>query len=63
MKIEGRQRSAAYVAAVTQVWRQALDACAQDAAAFAILPRWTEELRKLSEGSQCTLGAYDRPWK
>jgi O2-independent ubiquinone biosynthesis protein UbiU len=45
------------------VWRQALDACAQDRAAFGIQPRWTEALRKLSEGSQCTLGAYHRPWK
>ncbi|MBI3042570.1 MAG: U32 family peptidase [Betaproteobacteria bacterium] len=61
VKIEGRQRSPAYVAAVTRVWRQALDACAQGTAAPQ--PRWSEELRRMSEGQSHTLGAYHRPWK
>lgn len=63
VKIEGRQRSPAYVAAVTRVWRQALDACERSAGAYQVAPRWSEELRLLSEGRQCTLGAYHRPWK
>jgi len=63
IKIEGRQRSPAYVAAVTQVWRRALDACAKHGGAFAPNPVWTNQLRSLSEGQQQTLGAYHRPWK
>ena len=31
IKIEGRQRSPAYVAQVTKVWREAIDACKQNA--------------------------------
>lgn len=63
IKIEGRQRSPAYVAAVTQVWRRALDACAKHGGAFAPNPVWMNQLRSLSEGQQQTLGAYHRPWK
>ncbi|MBI3937987.1 MAG: U32 family peptidase [Betaproteobacteria bacterium] len=63
IKIEGRQRSPAYVAAVTRVWRQALDHCLRDAAHYAVQPAWAGELRKMSEGQQHTLGAYHRPWK
>jgi len=63
IKIEGRQRSSAYVAQVTRIWREAIDRCSRDPATFAIRPAWTEELRKVSEGQQQTLGAYYRPWK
>jgi len=63
VKIEGRQRSPAYVAAVTRVWRQALDACRADPARYTVRPAWSEALRKMSEGQQQTLGAYHRPWK
>jgi putative protease len=63
IKIEGRQRSPAYVAAVTRVWREAIDACARDPAEFRVGSRWAAELGRLSEGQQCTLGAYDRPWR
>ena len=63
IKIEGRQRSPAYVAQVTKVWRQAIDHCLRDAEAFAVKPAWTAELGKVSEGQQQTLGAYYRPWK
>lgn len=63
IKIEGRQRSSAYVAQVTRIWREAIDRCSRDPATFAIRPAWTEELRKLSEGQQQTLGAFYRPWK
>ncbi len=63
IKIEGRQRSNAYVAQVTRIWREAIDQCSRDPAAFAIRPAWAAELRKLSEGQQQTLGAFYRPWK
>ena len=63
VKIEGRQRSPAYVAQVTQVWRAAIDAVKKDQAGFKPLPAWMAQLNKVSEGSMHTLGAYYRPWK
>ncbi|WP_435627716.1 ubiquinone anaerobic biosynthesis protein UbiU [Candidatus Ferrigenium straubiae] len=63
IKIEGRQRSPAYVEQVTKVWRQAIDNCLRDAGAFAVKPAWQAELGKVSEGQSQTLGAYYRPWK
>lgn len=63
IKIEGRQRSPAYVEQVTKVWRQAIDSCLRDARGFAVKPAWSAELGKVSEGQQQTLGAYYRPWK
>ena len=63
IKIEGRQRSPAYVAAVTRIWRAAIDACARDPARFSVRPDWTQGLARLSEGQQQTLGAYHRKWK
>ncbi|QTN45713.1 U32 family peptidase [Ectopseudomonas mendocina] len=61
VKIEGRQRSPAYVEQVTRVWREALDAHATGH--FAVQERWRQELARLSEGSQTTLGAYHRSWQ
>ncbi|MDO8351094.1 MAG: peptidase U32 family protein [Gallionella sp.] len=63
IKIEGRQRSPAYVEQVTRVWRQAIDSCQRDTQSFAVKPAWMAELGKVSEGQQQTLGAYYRPWK
>ncbi|KAA6185175.1 U32 family peptidase [Thiohalocapsa marina] len=63
LKIEGRQRSPVYVAQVTRVWRQALDAFERAPEQFAPRPEWTAELGKVSEGAQTTLGAYHRPWQ
>ena len=63
VKIEGRQRSPAYTAAATRIWREALDSCLRDAASYRVLPQWTEALARLSEGQQQTLGAYYRSWK
>ena len=63
IKIEGRQRSPAYVAQVTRVWRAAIDAVKKDAQTFSPTPAWQTELAKLSEGQSHTLGAYHRPWK
>jgi O2-independent ubiquinone biosynthesis protein UbiU len=63
LKIEGRQRGAAYVGAVTRVWRQALDALQQQPEAFAPRPDWQNTLSEQSEGRQTTLGAYHRGWQ
>jgi len=63
IKIEGRQRSPAYVAEVTRVWREAIDECARNPSRFSMRPRWTEVLARLCEGQQHTLGAYHRRWK
>ncbi|QHG68059.1 ubiquinone anaerobic biosynthesis protein UbiU [Pseudomonas putida] len=63
VKIEGRQRSPAYVEQVTRVWREALDVHARDGAGFVIQSRWRQVLAGLSEGSQTTLGAYHRAWQ
>jgi collagenase-like PrtC family protease len=63
IKIEGRQRSPAYVEQVTQVWRQAIDAAVAAPGRFRVEPRWTATLGHLAEGQQHTLGAYDRPWR
>src|SRR5574337_1665222 len=63
IKIEGRQRSAAYVEQVTKVWRAAIDAAGQPQARYHVAPDWTATLARHAEGSQHTLGAYNRPWR
>lgn len=63
VKIEGRQRSPAYVAQVTRVWRDAIDQCAANTSRYSVRPAWMNELNKVAEGQQHTLGAYHRPWK
>lgn len=63
VKIEGRQRSPAYVAQVTRVWREAIDSCMQNIDAYQSRSEWMSELGKVSEGAQTTLGAYHRPWQ
>ena len=63
IKIEGRQRSPAYVAQVTQAWRAAIDACGDGKGRFTINPGWSAALDRVAEGQQHTLGAYHRKWK
>lgn len=63
IKVEGRQRSAAYVEQVTRTWRQAIDACMAQPDRYAVTPAWTATLGRLSEGQQHTLGALSRPWQ
>lgn len=60
IKIEGRQRSPAYVAAVTQAWRQQIDnvQAGGDVSQKSIL-----KLASLAEGRQTTIGAYERNWQ
>jgi putative protease len=63
IKIEGRQRSPAYVAQVTKVWREAIDNCRDNPHRYSAKPAWMSGLDKVAEGQQHTLGAYHRPWK
>jgi len=63
IKIEGRQRSPAYVAQVTRVWRDAIDHCRANPKRYSVRPTWTNALTKVAEGQQHTLGAYHRAWK
>jgi putative protease len=64
-KIEGRQRSAAYVEQVTRVWRAAIDQAlaAQGPGRYHVQPEWAAVLGRHAEGQQQTLGAYNRPWR
>ncbi len=63
VKIEGRQRSPAYVAQVTRVWRDAIDACKQNPEQFKVEQQWQQALSRVAEGAQTTLGAYHRSWQ
>lgn len=63
VKIEGRQRSPAYITEVARVWRAAIDQCKKDPQGFKTQPRWMSALGKISEGTQTTLGAYHRKWQ
>jgi putative protease len=55
-KIEGRQRSPAYVAQVTQVWREAIDHCMAQGHLYAPKTAWMASLDQVAEGQQHTLG-------
>lgn len=48
LKIEGRMKTAYYVAAVTRVYRAALDNLKKMGSAYSINPLWVEELAKVS---------------
>lgn len=63
VKIEGRQRSSAYVEQVTRVWRKTIDHWLSDPQLFRIHPKWHMDLSRLSEGYPQTLVALHRPWK
>lgn len=63
LKIEGRQRSPAYVAQVVHVWREAIDSYNRQPEQFSERTAWQLALHKVSEGTQNTLGAYSRPWQ
>lgn len=57
LKIEGRQRSRAYVAQVVRNFRQAVEAMA------AGRPLPTGTLAALTEGQSATAGAYNKIWR
>jgi len=63
IKVEGRQRSPAYVGQVTAVMRAAIDRCMLDPNGYQPEDQWMRKLGTVSEGSQTTLGAYHRPWQ
>ncbi len=63
IKIEGRQRSPAYVSQVTRIWREAIDSFQNNPEHYNVKTEWLSELGKVSEGNQTTLGAYYRPWQ
>lgn len=63
LKVEGRQRSPAYVSQITRVWRAAIDMVLTTPERFTVAAEWQRVLNSLSEGSQTTLGAYHRKWK
>ena len=63
IKIEGRQRSPAYVSMVARIWREAIDTCLRDPDNYQVQSEWNIELGKVSEGAQTTLGPYHRPWQ
>jgi len=63
VKIEGRQRSPAYVAQVTRIWREAIDQCVAAGHRYAVKTAWMAGLDQIAEGQQHTLGAYHRSWK
>jgi len=59
LKIEGRQRSRAYVGKVVAAFRQILDALAAGRAA----PLAADALRQIAEGNRETFGAYAKGWR
>ncbi|MFV0576226.1 MAG: peptidase U32 family protein [Vibrio sp.] len=63
VKIEGRQRSPAYVEQVTKTWRAAIDRYLANPEAYAVEDAWNATLANVSEGTQTTLGAYHRKWQ
>ena len=63
VKIEGRQRSPAYVEQITRVWRDAIDTYKANPEAYQVKEAWNSALANVSEGSQTTLGAYHRKWQ
>ncbi len=58
LKVEGRQRGKAYVAAVVRGLRQALDALAEGRT-----PAAAGTARDFTEGGRSTEGAYQRAWR
>ncbi|MCU7807349.1 MAG: U32 family peptidase, partial [Candidatus Thiodiazotropha sp. (ex Semelilucina semeliformis)] len=63
IKIEGRQRSPAYVGMVAKVWREAIDSILADPDGFTPKVEWNQALNQVSEGATTTLGPYYRPWQ
>ena len=61
--IECRHRSPVYIAIVPRPCLQAIDFALHTRKHYLVRSSWTEDLDRLCEGSQHTLGAYHRPWK
>lgn len=63
IKVEGRQRSRAYVSQVARTLREALDSYYADPENFTPSSEWIAQLNQLAEGNCHTLGAYHRLWQ
>ncbi|MBT3195094.1 MAG: U32 family peptidase [Candidatus Ruthia sp.] len=61
IKIEGRQRSPAYIKTVAKTWSEALKQL--DKGEYQTKNEWNLALSEVSEGFQTTLGAYHRSWQ
>ena len=61
IKIEGRQRSPAYIETVAKTWSAALIQLEQGN--YQTKNEWNQALSQVSEGFQTTLGAYHRSWQ
>lgn len=61
IKIEGRQRSPAYIQTVANTWSAALKQL--DKGNYQTKDEWNQALSEVSEGFQTTLGAYHRSWQ
>lgn len=60
-KIEGRNKSAYYVANVARVYRAAIDACLEEGENYFCRPDWREELRRISHRDYTTGFALGEP--
>ncbi|MBQ0067196.1 MAG: U32 family peptidase, partial [Phascolarctobacterium sp.] len=60
-KIEGRMRSAHYVATIVSVYRKAIDACFADIDNYAVPQDWLTELEKVSHRPYSTGFAVHKP--
>lgn len=58
LKIEGRQRTKTYVAAMTGVLREAVDSCFSDIKNYRVRPEWSSRTIATFEGTSETLGSY-----
>lgn len=61
LKIEGRMKSVHYVATVTKIYREAIDAYFADPTGYIYNPKWLDELAKASNRSFTTGFFLDRP--
>ena len=61
IKIEGRQRSPAYIQTVAKTWSSALKQL--ESGNYKTQSDWHQALSEVSEGFQTTLGAYHRSWQ
>ena len=60
-KIEGRMKSAHYVASVASVYRRAIDACWDDPEHYTVKQEWLDELEKVSHRPYTTGFALGKP--
>ena len=61
IKIEGRQRSPAYIQTIAKTWSAAINRLNQGN--YQTQDEWNQALSEVSEGLQTTLGAYHRSWQ